>query len=116
VIHLRIIAPAEEAHQALELLCEADSVLNVVHIHGASRKPAGDVISVTTIPAAANIGVGSAYGDWNQAGGAALQLAINLTGIVAAGVLTLAVQRRVTCCAGGGTAATPRARRPGSPD
>ena len=55
----------------------------------------GVLISVTTIPAAANIGVGSAYGDWNQAGGAALQLAINLTGIVAAGVLTLAVQRRV---------------------
>jgi len=55
----------------------------------------GVLISVTTIPAAANIGVAAAYGDWSEAGGAALQLAINLAGIVAAGVFTLFVQRRV---------------------
>ena len=54
----------------------------------------GVLISVTTIPAAANIGVAAAYGDWNEAGGAAAQLAINLTAIVLAGVLTLFVQRR----------------------
>ncbi len=30
-----------------------------------------------------------AYGDWGDAGGAAAQLAINLAGIVVAGVLTL---------------------------
>jgi uncharacterized hydrophobic protein (TIGR00271 family) len=55
----------------------------------------GVLISVTTIPAAANIGVAAAYGDWGEAGGAALQLGINLAGIVAAGVLTLSVQRAV---------------------
>ena len=55
----------------------------------------GVLISVTTIPAAANIGVASAYGEWSDAGGAALQLAINLTGIVVAGLATLAIQRRV---------------------
>lgn len=44
MIHLRIVAPEETAHQALELLCAAPSVLNVVHLHGAARKPAGDVI------------------------------------------------------------------------
>jgi len=54
----------------------------------------GVLISVTTIPAASNIGVAAAYGDWNEAGGAAGQLAINLTSIVLAGVLTLFVQRR----------------------
>jgi uncharacterized hydrophobic protein (TIGR00271 family) len=54
----------------------------------------GVLISVTTIPAASNIGVAAAYGDWNEAGGAAAQLAINLTSIVLAGVLTLFVQRR----------------------
>jgi uncharacterized hydrophobic protein (TIGR00271 family) len=54
----------------------------------------GVLISVTTIPAASNIGVASAYGDWSDAGGAALQLGINLSGLVAAGVLTLFVQRR----------------------
>jgi uncharacterized hydrophobic protein (TIGR00271 family) len=54
----------------------------------------GVLISVTTIPAAANIGVAAAYGDWSEAGGAALQLGLNLAGIVLAGVLTLFVQRR----------------------
>jgi uncharacterized hydrophobic protein (TIGR00271 family) len=54
----------------------------------------GVLISVTTIPAASNVGVAAAYGQWGDAGGAALQLAINLGGIVASGVLTLFVQRR----------------------
>jgi uncharacterized hydrophobic protein (TIGR00271 family) len=54
----------------------------------------GVLISVTTIPAAANIGVAAAYGDWSEAGGAAAQLGVNLTSIVVAGVLTLFVQRR----------------------
>jgi uncharacterized hydrophobic protein (TIGR00271 family) len=54
----------------------------------------GVLISVTTIPAASNIGVAAAYGDWHDAGGAAGQLVINLTSIVLAGVLTLYVQRR----------------------
>jgi uncharacterized hydrophobic protein (TIGR00271 family) len=54
----------------------------------------GVLISVTTIPAASNIGVAAAYGDWNEASGAAGQLVINLTSIVLAGVLTLFVQRR----------------------
>ncbi|MGH2782229.1 MAG: DUF389 domain-containing protein [Thermoleophilaceae bacterium] len=54
----------------------------------------GVLISVTTIPAASNVGVAAAYGNWDEAGGAALQLAINLAGIVAAGVLTLFIQRR----------------------
>ncbi len=54
----------------------------------------GVLISVTTIPAASNIAVAAAYGDWSDALGAALQLGLNLSGIVLAGVLTLFVQRR----------------------
>jgi uncharacterized hydrophobic protein (TIGR00271 family) len=53
----------------------------------------GVLISVTTIPAASNIGVAAAYGDWSEAVGAAAQLAINLSSIVLAGVSTLYVQR-----------------------
>jgi uncharacterized hydrophobic protein (TIGR00271 family) len=52
----------------------------------------GVLVSVTTIPAAANIGVAAAYGEWDAAMGAAGQLGINLTAIVAAGVVTLAIQ------------------------
>jgi uncharacterized hydrophobic protein (TIGR00271 family) len=54
----------------------------------------GVLVSVTTIPAAANVGVAAAYGEWGIAGKAAMQLGINLAGIVAAGVITLFVQRR----------------------
>lgn len=55
----------------------------------------GVLISITTIPAAANIGVAAAYADWSTMGGAAAQLAVNLTCILVAGSLTLYVQRRM---------------------
>jgi len=55
----------------------------------------GVLISVTTIPAAAAIGVACAFGDWADWRGAMAQLAINLTAIVIAGVATLQVQNRV---------------------
>ena len=54
----------------------------------------GVLVSVTTIPAASNIGVAAAYGEWGDARKAATQLALNLAGIVTAGVLTLFIQRR----------------------
>jgi uncharacterized hydrophobic protein (TIGR00271 family) len=53
----------------------------------------GVLISVTTIPAAANAAVALAYGVTNEAAGSALQLFINVAAIVVAGVLTLLVQR-----------------------
>jgi uncharacterized hydrophobic protein (TIGR00271 family) len=53
----------------------------------------GVLISVTTIPAAANVGVAAAYGDWDEMGGALAQLSINLGAILVAGVATLSVQR-----------------------
>jgi uncharacterized membrane protein len=56
----------------------------------------GVLISVTTVPAAANAAVALAYGVTNEAAGSALQLLINLAAIVVAGVLTLLVQRYVS--------------------
>jgi uncharacterized hydrophobic protein (TIGR00271 family) len=53
----------------------------------------GVLISVTTIPAAANIGVAAAYGDSEGWLGSTAQLALNLTSIVVAGTTVLAVQR-----------------------
>ena len=55
----------------------------------------GVLISVTTIPAAANVGVAAAFGDWSETGGAALQLTVNLLAIVLAGIGTLYLQRRL---------------------
>jgi uncharacterized hydrophobic protein (TIGR00271 family) len=53
----------------------------------------GVLISVTTIPAAANIGIAIAYGDWDTAAGSAGQLGVNLLAILLAGTFTLYVQR-----------------------
>ena len=53
----------------------------------------GVLISVTTIPAAANIGVAAAFADWSEWRGAIAQLVVNLTAIVLAGVTTLSIQR-----------------------
>ena len=54
----------------------------------------GVLISVTTIPAAANAAVAVAYGLPGEAAGSLLQLVINLASIVLAGLLTLIVLRR----------------------
>ncbi len=44
MVHLRIIAPADEARKALELLTASPAVTNVVHLPGLARKPKGDMI------------------------------------------------------------------------
>jgi uncharacterized hydrophobic protein (TIGR00271 family) len=54
----------------------------------------GVLISVTTVPAAANVAVALAYGAPGEAGGSAVQLLLNLAGIVVAGTLTLVVQQQ----------------------
>ncbi|MEU4210076.1 DUF389 domain-containing protein [Streptomyces sp. NPDC026206] len=53
----------------------------------------GVAISVTTVPAAANAAVALSYGNWSETRGSAVQLALNLLGIVVAGTLTLLAQR-----------------------
>ncbi|MDH4074813.1 MAG: DUF389 domain-containing protein [Acidimicrobiia bacterium] len=65
----------------------------------------GVLVSVTTIPAAANIGVATAYGEWPEVRGAALQLVVNVAGLVVAGIATLTAQSRVTTRAGKSQAA-----------
>ena len=55
----------------------------------------GVLISVTTIPAAANIGVAAAFANWSDWRGAMAQLALNLSAIMLAGVATLTIQRLV---------------------
>jgi uncharacterized hydrophobic protein (TIGR00271 family) len=55
----------------------------------------GVLISVTTIPAAANIGIAAANADWSEWRGAMAQLTVNLTAIFLAGVTTLWVQRQL---------------------
>jgi uncharacterized hydrophobic protein (TIGR00271 family) len=55
----------------------------------------GVLISVTTIPAAANVGVAAALADWSEWVGAMEQLSLNLAMILLAGIGTLFIQRRL---------------------
>ena len=55
----------------------------------------GVFISVTTIPAAADIGVSLAFSSWNKAGGSALQLLLNVFLLIAVGAGGLSTQRAI---------------------
>jgi len=55
----------------------------------------GVLISVTTIPAAANVGVAAAYADGSSFRGSLTQLGVNLAAILVAGTLTLMLQRAI---------------------
>lgn len=60
-----------------------------------ARGLVGVFVSITTIPAAANIGVALADRDWTEMRGAAVQLAANVVSLVLAGTLTLELRHRV---------------------
>ena len=55
----------------------------------------GVFISVTTIPAAADIGVSAAFEDWPEARGSLIQLLLNVTMLLAMGAFGLVVQQRL---------------------
>jgi len=55
----------------------------------------GVFISVTTIPAAADVGVSVAYGSWGEAGGSLLQLLLNVVLLIVVGIGGLSTQRAI---------------------
>ncbi|HEX3590532.1 MAG TPA: DUF389 domain-containing protein [Pseudonocardiaceae bacterium] len=55
----------------------------------------GVFISITTIPAAASLGVSMAYRSWGEAGASGLQLLVNVGLLIAVGAAGLATQRRI---------------------
>lgn len=56
----------------------------------------GVLVSVTTIPAVANIGVALAFANPDEAIGAAAQLSINVAGLVSAGLVSLWLGQRLS--------------------
>jgi uncharacterized hydrophobic protein (TIGR00271 family) len=55
----------------------------------------GVFISVTTIPAAADLGLSISFGAWSEARGALLQLLLNVVILIVVGAIGLRVQRRI---------------------
>lgn len=80
---------------------------------GKSSALVGVFISVTTVPAAGNIAVAIPLGLWGEVGGSAVQLGVNLAGMLLAGLTTLGVQRVLWHRYGLRVARPPRLRRTG---
>ena len=55
----------------------------------------GVFISVTTIPAAADVGVSLAFSSWHEAGGSLVQLLLNIVLLIAVGAVGLSTQRAI---------------------
>jgi uncharacterized hydrophobic protein (TIGR00271 family) len=55
----------------------------------------GVFVSVTTIPAASDIGVSTSYGLWHEAWGSLIQLLLNVSILVVVGMIMLVAQKRV---------------------
>ena len=65
-------------------------VVGIVSLtHARTSTLLGVFISVTTIPAASDIGVASAFGSWSEARGSLLQLLLNVVVLIVVGLLTL---------------------------
>lgn len=75
------------------LLAGAAGVLSLTA--GRTNALIGVFISVTTVPAAGNLALALALWVPHEIRGSALQLAVNLTGMVGSGLLVLLLQRRV---------------------
>ncbi|KQY09594.1 hypothetical protein ASD37_04035 [Mycobacterium sp. Root135] len=79
------------------LLAGAAGMLSLVSAKSAAL--VGVFISVTTVPAAGFAVVAAILGDWDVAAKSALQLVVNLVGIVVAGVLVLILRPKGTLIA-----------------
>ena len=55
----------------------------------------GVFISVTTIPAAASVGVSLAFSSWQEAWGSLVQLLLNIVLLIAVGAGGLVLQRKI---------------------
>ncbi len=74
------------------LIALAAGVAAMLSFETRAAAAVGVAISVTTIPASALLGVALGLGDFDQAGGAAVVLAVNVTLLIVSGSLTLASQ------------------------
>jgi uncharacterized hydrophobic protein (TIGR00271 family) len=88
---IKFIVEPEEFSLIVALFAGAAGMLSLTSTKSGAL--IGVLVSVTTIPAAANIGVSAALGNWHNWVGAMEQLSINLSAIVLSGVVTLYLQR-----------------------
>ncbi|GAB3885454.1 DUF389 domain-containing protein [Microbispora bryophytorum] len=99
---VRFIVTPDRWSFIVALLAGAAGVLSITA--GKSSALVGVFISVTTVPAAGYMALALALGRWDEVGGSALQLLVNIAGMVVAGTVTLLLQRALWSRYGGGRA------------
>jgi uncharacterized hydrophobic protein (TIGR00271 family) len=108
-----LTAFVSEPSLATVIVALAAGVAAMLSIERQAASAVGVAISVTTIPAAAAIGVALGLGDWGRMLDAASVLGLNLLALTVAGSLTLWVQlRRGHSIAGHAMHVSPRQARP----
>jgi uncharacterized hydrophobic protein (TIGR00271 family) len=82
------------AHVSVATVCVAlaAGVAGMLSFESRASFAVGVAISVTTIPAAAYVGVAAGLAEWEGAGGAATVLVVNLVMLLVAGATTLGIQ------------------------
>jgi len=109
MLHVRVVSPATLTESLTDRLATAPGVHNLVVRAGAARRPPGVVsltearanaligvfISVTTIPAAASVGISIAYSSWREARGSLFQLLLNVVLLIVVGAVGLRTQRAI---------------------
>src|SRR6266487_5528295 len=101
--HVRVVSPPDltdplvdvrVAHSGVAVVAVLAGIVGVVSLTE-SRAGAliGVFISITTIPAASDMGLSMAYASWTQARGSTFQLLLNVTLLIVMGALVLRVQR-----------------------
>ena len=88
------VVAAPDGFSVVVALCAGAAGMLSVTL-GKSAALVGVAISITTIPAAADIGLSLAYGDRESFRGSALQLALNIISLLVAATITLALQRSI---------------------
>ena len=81
MLHIRVVTTPGLTGRLLDRLADLPGIRNLIFI------------SVTTIPAAADIGLSVAFGSWSEAGGSALQLLLNVVLLIVVGAGGLSAQR-----------------------
>ena len=86
------------AHVSVATVCVAAAagVAAMLSFETRASFAVGVAISVTTIPAAAYVGVAAGLGEWQGAGGALTVLGVNLAVLLVAGTVTLGIQSLIS--------------------
>ena len=86
------------AHVSVATVCVAAAagVAGMLSFETRASFAVGVAISVTTIPAAAYVGVAAGLGEWHGAGGALAVLGVNLVVLLVAGTTTLGIQSLIS--------------------